>query len=240
MWQADTVVFYRCFTQKHAVPSAATSLEQNQYDETSTEGNPHLSTIPTAKMSLLKRTTTAAATASSRALLHTTVQSYATPLSDFMGPTVTEVRTAATKVLRQPQPATTMSFATPYADAVGPRPAELHRLAAQPPRPFAVDIMATPSSLSFASPESDYTAPLAREQAWAAEVATMPTMLSFASPESDFVAGPTVDGGDRVSQAAGSWLVAALVDSPWLSFASPMADVQAAAPVPRHLLVRPL
>ena len=190
-------------------------------------------------MSLLKRTTTAAATASSRALLHTTVQSYATPLSDFMGPTATEVRTAATKVLRQPQPATTVSFATPYADAVGPRPAELHRLAAHPPRPFAVDIMATPSSLSFASPESDYTAPLDREQAWAAEVATVLTTLSFASPESDFVAGPAVDGGDRVSQAAGSWLLAALVDSPWLSFASPMADVQAAVPVPRHLLVRP-
>jgi hypothetical protein len=48
-----------------------------------------------------------------------------------------------------------------------------------------------PPTLSFSSPESDFTAPQPDEVAWATQAAAAfdhPTALSFSSPESDFCA----------------------------------------------------
>jgi PAS domain-containing protein len=132
------------------------------------------------------------------AKLHSEQISFATPFADAVAPLPVEMEEAEATAR---QVNINISYATPFSDAVGPR--------------YSEDIKPIPSSaklsgenltnLSFASPESDFCAPLPvsaeEEGQYAARLAEIWANFSFASPESDFTAPSTIEIEESIATA---------------------------------------
>ena len=160
--------------------------------------------------------------------------SFASPEADFVTPSIHEIRLAERqaqqnrleKKLKQEQiPPTIVSFASPYADTLAAY-SRLHDHEVVPS--LFTTLLTTNSTISFTSPESDFTAPLEQEIAWSTEVASMAgANLSYASPESDFCAGSDSHLSTTVDVVA----PVASLDLSHLSFSSPECDF-VSAPMP--------
>ena len=163
--------------------------------------------------------------------------SFASPEADFVTPSIHEIRLAERqaqqnrleKKLKQEQiPPTIVSFASPYADTIAAY-SRLHDIEEIEDR---TAWLTHDSTISFTSPESDFTAPLGHERTWS-EMASSMVTLSYASPESDFCAGEI-----RSSTATATVMdIVAPVSSlglSHLSFSSPECDF-IAAPLPESM-----
>jgi len=159
--------------------------------------------------------------------------SFTSPEADFVSPSIYEIREAerkaqqdrlGKKLKREQIPPTIVSFASPYADTLAAY-SRLHDH--EVVQSSLATLLTTTSTISFTSPESDFSAPLEREIAWSTEVASMMvgTNLSFASPESDFCE----DIESHMSTTTTSAIVDVVAPSAslglsHLSFSSPESD----------------
>lgn len=118
--------------------------------------------------------------------------SFASPESDTAGPITLDVAVAEQRAAITAAFPTSLSFGSPFADAMGHHPADASVWAPAAGAPLTpVSLVAHPSTLSFASPETDFAAAQADELAWAMHAAVAfddAAALSFSSPESDFCA----------------------------------------------------
>ena len=167
--------------------------------------------------------------------------SFASPEADFVTPSIHEIREAERqakrnrleKKLKQEQiPPTILSFASPYADTIAAY-SRLHDN--EEVQTNTAALLTQESTISFTSPESDFTAPLEHEIVWSSDVASMAgATLSYASPESDFCAG-----GDNHLPTTTTTVMDVVVPVPslglsHLSFSSPECDF-VAAPSPESM-----
>lgn len=149
--------------------------------------------------------------------------SFATPFSDFVSAPIA-TPSSTTEVAASQEPKTLLSFSTPYSDFVG---SALFTVPSAVPREVStegnsVHVSIALRTMSFASPESDLTAPTMQEIETATQAASyVDTNYSFSSPFQDFCSEinhcPVVNDGIDTSTT--------------ISFASPYSDF-VASPMP--------